>query len=53
MDRMSPFWTLEVFRQHFWLHFALDFLHVSLEGNWLRHFRYLGIKYGASFCQSE
>lgn len=51
--RFSPLWELTIFRQQFYKHFALDYLHVALEGNWLRHFEYLGLKYGNQFCRGR
>ena len=51
VKNLSPFFVLEYFRIHLWFHFGLDYLHVSLEGNWRRIFEYVGLKQGNDFCK--
>ena len=53
IQNLSPFFILQFFRLDLWKHFGLDYLHVSLEGNWRRIFEYVGLKLGNDFCKGE
>jgi hypothetical protein len=51
--KKNPFLLLRIFRQYLWKRFGLNYLHVSLEGNWLKIFKYVGLELKNDNCKSE
>lgn len=52
LPKVSPFMWLDWMHKYFFLHFPLDNMHLSYEGNFPRHITYLAAKSGPAMIES-